>query len=106
MMVLAYRIAPPENRVSLLVVRMLGLASEVARVLQWIALWGFIWTHLAELGRLLGAWEKTAWVIALAGWVWTEIEDFMVSHAMAKKNWSGEAKKYLKGSPMRRRWPI
>ena len=66
MMVLTNRIAPPENRVSPLVDRMLGLKSEAARALQWISLYGFIWTHLAELGRLLEGWKKTAWAITLA----------------------------------------
>lgn len=42
--------------------------------------------------KVVGRVGEDSLVIALAGWVWTEIEDFMASHAMAKKFGVGKQK--------------
>jgi hypothetical protein len=84
LMVFAYRICSLEKDSSKFLVRVLARGSEIARGVQWIVLWGFILLNLESFAKLLYTWEKFIWVLALAGWVWTEIDDVVKLNAMAR----------------------
>ncbi|KAG0649847.1 hypothetical protein D0Z07_3639 [Hyphodiscus hymeniophilus] len=83
--VLFHRILPTDNRGTRMVVRGLGILQEFTRLLEWSLMGWYLFTQRGEVSRLLGVWEMVFWAFLLAGWVWTEVDDWFKLRSMWKK---------------------
>ncbi|KUJ18880.1 uncharacterized protein LY89DRAFT_683726, partial [Mollisia scopiformis] len=85
LMVLVYRLAPEGSEWSSFLVKLFGRGSEVARAAEWVMLCGFIVVKFQDLSANLSDFEMIGWALALALWVWTEVDDFITIRAMTSK---------------------
>ena len=90
---LLYRILTAESKGATILVRGLGVLQECTRALEWLMLGWYLFTQWGEARRLLGPGELMFWGALLAGWVWTEVDDFVKLRAMTRKFGSKKAQK-------------
>jgi hypothetical protein len=81
---LLYYCAPRSN-VGLVVIRATSWLATGARALQWIVLIGYGYSNYGGAKDVLAWWEKSIFVVSVALWVWTEVDEILKIRGMVGK---------------------
>lgn len=75
----------PRSGVGLFVIRATSWFATGARALQWIILIGYGYSSYGVATGVLAWWEKSTFVVSVALWVWTEVDEILKIRGMVGK---------------------
>lgn len=70
------------SRRGLAALRVTSWVAAAMRAAQWVVLGGYGYTRFADARVLLSPWEKGVFVVSVALWVWTEIDEILKIRGM------------------------